>query len=256
LATVRIFEAGTGRILETRVTDAFGRYGFILKPGAYNITVNKFGYEYPSHNLRGLSQDGKFKHLYYSGVFKVGNKVETNFNIPIDPKNKSAKIPYGQKIQRIIAIILKPLPVVGLLLTILSIVARPYVVWNYYVLAVYVALFIINKLIIMLAPQPWVNIIDAKTKKPIQGIIVKLYEAYNKDLKKLLETKISDAKGRVDIILPKGNFILETSSQSYEIIKRNIPNGRRGAYHKGQVIKVENLQKNIIFDIFMKRKAG
>jgi hypothetical protein len=45
LAVVRLFEPKYHKLLESQITDIRGRYGFLVRKGEYEITVEKKGYE-------------------------------------------------------------------------------------------------------------------------------------------------------------------------------------------------------------------
>lgn len=77
LALVRLHDAKTDKILESKVTDNEGRFGFILTEGEYYISVSKEDYIFPTRSrLEG----------YRGEKFKVKSTEEgaIELNIPMD----------------------------------------------------------------------------------------------------------------------------------------------------------------------------
>ncbi len=79
LALVRLHRADSDRIVETKVTDRNGRFGFIVPKGEYYITVTKAGYTFPARQPGGDYQGGKFSvESIEEGFIKL--------NVPMDKK--------------------------------------------------------------------------------------------------------------------------------------------------------------------------
>lgn len=83
-AIVRVFLEENNKMLETKVTDAEGRYSFLVKPGNFYLDVTKSEYRFPSKFI--TRRDDEFYSDMYRGevlhIFK-GNAV-LNPNIPVD----------------------------------------------------------------------------------------------------------------------------------------------------------------------------
>ena len=88
LAVIRLIEESTGRIVQSQVTDAQGRYLITVEPGEYHLEIDKAGFSGFSKLLRDKDEDAKFIHLYHGGKFQVteaGTESVLNYNIPLDP---------------------------------------------------------------------------------------------------------------------------------------------------------------------------
>jgi hypothetical protein len=84
-AMVKLVSVVTGEVVETCITDMFGRYSFLTAPGRYKILVNKSNYGFPSQQITA-GQDGIFSNLYHGEFFDlVGDSDVITFNIPMDP---------------------------------------------------------------------------------------------------------------------------------------------------------------------------
>jgi hypothetical protein len=81
------------RLLEKRVTDADGRFGFLVTPESLRATernvqlrITKKGYRFPS--AAEIGPEAEFYHnIYRGGVVAVTQEKLLNFDIPLDPEN-------------------------------------------------------------------------------------------------------------------------------------------------------------------------
>lgn len=82
LALVRLMRADNKKVIESKVTDHEGRFGFIITPGEYLLSVTKEKYQFPSK----LDKSG-----YHGEKFSVGSETEglIKINIPLDNENRS-----------------------------------------------------------------------------------------------------------------------------------------------------------------------
>lgn len=77
LVLVRLTEGVNKRVIETKVTDRDGRFGFIVPTGKYYIFVSKEGYKFPSQkSMSGYRGDEIDVKSDAEGVIKI--------NVPID----------------------------------------------------------------------------------------------------------------------------------------------------------------------------
>ncbi len=77
LAVVRLIDEKTNYIIDTEVTDPYGRFGFFLSKGRYFLSVEKQGYHFPSVKEQG----------YHGEVIEIKDETEgtVNFKIFLDP---------------------------------------------------------------------------------------------------------------------------------------------------------------------------
>ena len=116
LAMVRLWDAKTKKLLQTKVTGRDGRYMFLVKKDKeYYVTVAKPDYEYPSRMLEGAERDIIYQNLYYYQIIAIDPSLTSiqrkkeriilpreviNLNIPLDPHQKTVFSPgltYGTK---------------------------------------------------------------------------------------------------------------------------------------------------------------
>lgn len=78
LAVVRLFNRRYNDLLETQVTDRQGRFGFLVGPETYRLTVDRDQYSFPSKIERGFKR-------YRGEDFNVKREGIVRFNVPLDP---------------------------------------------------------------------------------------------------------------------------------------------------------------------------
>ena len=81
LVLVRLLTGSNKKVMETKVTDRDGRFGFIVPAGKYYIFVSKEGYSFPSD---------KSKNGYKGEEIDINSDSEgvIKIDVPIDQKNK------------------------------------------------------------------------------------------------------------------------------------------------------------------------
>ena len=226
IAVVRIFSHPQRRLLETRVTDNNGRFGFAVPAGDYFVTVTKPGFIFASKLIKaGTPQDDIYTNLYHGAVLtcqKDGTII--NSNIPIDPmsyeeikaqlnKNIFKKAFYQANLpfRLFISNITLPFLIVGIFIAILSLLFF----FEFYTpifLIIYI-LLIYAKVKRRIAKVSWGLIYDYESKKPIETATVKIFDTSYKELK---EIKVTNKTGRFGFLVPPGQYFLEVSKEGYQ----------------------------------------
>lgn len=224
LATVRLFqmpdawqgEPGvTGRLVQSRVTDKGGRYFFLPPPGRYRIVASKSAFSFPSSYLGGVKDDGEFLDIYHGEpVVVTEQNANVAANIPLDlseageqhaPKTilRRARL---RRAQRIVAIS-------GMILALSAAVIRP-TVFSVSMLVVQVALFLlVRRLAAPRKPKSWGIVYDTATGRPLERVIARVFEPkYNK----LLETAVTDSKGRYTFLLGPNEYFTVYEKAGFE----------------------------------------
>jgi len=215
LAVVRLYSKKDKRLIQTKVTDKEGRYILIVKePGSYYLSVTKPEYNYPTRYLRGDVQDFKYLDLYHGEEIEVKEKEGViTANIPLDPKErkvlteKEAIRSYLIKNSRLAVSYL------GMILALLIILIYPTAITiGSFVL--HIVLFLIfRRLLVPLKPRSWGIVYDQKTKAPLTYAIVRIFDIR---FNKLLETQVTDTRGRYAFLVGKNQYQLLTEKQGYQ----------------------------------------
>ncbi len=204
LALVRLYRKNDNMLVQTRVTDKEGRYIIIAKePGKYYLSVTKPGFTSPTKYLKDEKQDLKYLDLYHGEMLEITEKdAVITANIPLDPAEKMA-LPLKEVLR---SYLLKNLRLiisyVGIILALLIVIIYPTVI-TIGALILHVILFLIfRRLIVPAKPKRWGIVYDAENKAPLHQAVVRIFDT---KFNKLLETQVTDRKGRYAFLWEKMN---------------------------------------------------
>ncbi|MFA6105986.1 MAG: carboxypeptidase-like regulatory domain-containing protein [Patescibacteria group bacterium] len=220
LATVRLVNRDTGLVVQSKVTDQEGRYLFVVNPGLYKILAIKGGHVFPSKLLEGLNDDGQKINIYH------GQTIETSasngiiaLNIPMDPAGDYELPIVKFWWKKVLSVVQTSITWIGLLIIIISFYISPK--WYLALLLVIQILLIVmmQRLTNKPAAKSWGVVLDASTKRPINQVIVRLF---NSGLNKLVSTQITDSRGRYFFLASDAKYYLTFEHPRYETKKSPI----------------------------------
>ena len=212
LAVVRLFDAKTGKVLQTRVTDRGGRYFFIAQPGDYRLQVQKPQFTFPTDYMKGKKSDALFLDLYHGENLKVSDKDATiAANIPVDPAVKER--PSSQIIAKLFKRrALQIISFVSPVLAIISVVITPTAL-TISLLGAQVLVF--GGMAIVSKPKKlkgWGIVYDNKTHDPLQRVIVRVFEPI---YGKLLDAQVTDSSGRYSALVGPNIYKVTFNKEGY-----------------------------------------
>ncbi|MBT5820221.1 MAG: hypothetical protein HOI24_02070 [Candidatus Magasanikbacteria bacterium] len=241
LAVVRIVNAETKKVVQSRVTDLKGRFLFIVNPGSYVIEVTKPGFSYPSSILQSVKSDGRFADIYHSETIEVTQKgVGLTPNIPVDPVDaeKTPKRIVWEKRLRIVQHIFASS---GIYTTMVGLYIAP-TLWLCGFLAVHIVVYLLFiHLIQPKQPKGWGIVYDSESGEPLAKAVVRLF---NKQYDKLVATFVTDRKGRYAFLVgPSVYYHISEKSGYRELIGPDIRIKEKKA--EGGIIKTDvHLEKD------------
>ncbi len=214
LAIVRLYEKVTGRLVQTRVTDRDGRFAFFAQPGTYYIKVTKPTFSFPTFSLKDKKEDIKYLDIYHGEEILVTEKnTLVTPNIPIDPVEIEKAMPdkrvilayFGRKLQNIVA-------VAGVILAAISVLISPKL-WMIGILIAHCVLYLLfRRLARPRRPKSWGIVYEGKTKVPIGMTVARIFDTeYNK----LLETQVTDGRGRYSFLVGNGVYYVTFSKPGF-----------------------------------------
>jgi len=216
LATVRLIDAQTDAIVQTRVTDSNGRYMFFVESGVYRIVVSREGNLFPTKILQGVEEDGGFLKIYHGEPIHIDDeRGNLSVNIPLDPvgANKTPKRILLNKIfkssQQIIARLSIFIGIVALIIT-------PTITVGLLLLFQIILYFAFRRLAVPKRIKNWGVVYDKKTKKSLKRVIVRLFDS---EFNKLIATQITDGKGRYSFLVGKSKYYITYELAGYEKYK-------------------------------------
>jgi len=219
LAVVRLYQVEDeqerpGKLVKSRVTDKGGRFYFLVQPGLYRLTVTKVGFEFPSKTLSTKKEDVQYIDLYHGEVLHVtdADAVITP-NIPVDPSTQSqyhepkailwrARL---RTVQHIIALY-------GVIASFVFAIIRPNMLAVAMVLLQIGVYIIVQRLSKPRKPKSWGIVYDKATGRPLANVVARIFEPkYNK----LLETQVTDNKGRYSFLLGPAEYYAVFEKEGY-----------------------------------------
>jgi hypothetical protein len=214
LAVVRLYDA-QAKLVRTMVTDSDGRYFFNVDAGKYFIRVTKPGFTFPSAYLSGVKADGNFVDIYTQGYLEVTEQsVIIAANIPLDPvSEEGAKATKRIRKDKILRVFQNSVALAGIILAIYIVVIQPSA-FSWLMLGVQVLLYVGTKLLIRPRKKKgWGIVYGAEDRSPIANAIVRLFEP---KYHKLLETAITDRKGRYAFMVGPNEYYASFEKPGYE----------------------------------------
>ncbi len=218
LAMVRLVNAETGKILQSKVTDSKGRFIFMVGPGRYKIFAQKNNFVFPSNFLAGLDSDGKKTDIYHGEIIEVKSSSSITATIPLDPLGAVKKPTrlvwekFGRKLQ-------SALGVLGFLVTLVSLYISP----KWYIgvlLGVHVAVFVLfRKLAVPPKIKNWGLVSDEHTKAPVSRVVARLF---NSQFNKLVDMQVTDSDGKYHFIAGDAKYYVTYEHKDYHPQKTDI----------------------------------
>jgi hypothetical protein len=211
LAYVRL-KTSAGKLVRTVVSDTKGRFYLSAKPGVYQIDVRKPQFTFPSEFLSEKKSDGDYLDLYTGGEIVIEEDDVLSMNIPLDPAGGQYTLPKRVLLKRILRALQWVIAVSGLLLALYVVIVYPNA-FTFAALGLQVALLLLTRVLIKPhKKRGWGVVVDATSGKPLKNAIVRLFEP---KFNKLIETQITDAKGRYVFIAGPNTYYLKASKDGY-----------------------------------------
>jgi len=240
LAIIRLLDAQTNRIIRTFVTDRLGRYYFITQPGKYKLNIIKAGYISPTTLLKGDTDDGDYADVYHGEVIEVKEEGVITANIPIDPvtAEKTPKriitekwLRKGQKWISILGIIVG----IGAAIIVPTALVIGIAIGN---ILIHIGL---KRMVSLKAPKSW-GVIRDNQGQALGSVIARIFDTR---FNKLLETQVSDAKGRYSFLVGKNEYYVTYEKVGF--VKQE--------YGPLNLTKANDNAQTIAIDITLKRQG-
>jgi hypothetical protein len=204
----------SGELVDTSVTDISGVFNFEPRSGTYQIEVSRSGYYFPSEVITG-TMDGVRKNVYHGEPYEVaGDKEPVRVYVPIDKEGGAGLKGFFIKITSFLVglfMVLSPfLLIIGMILS--------YVYWvrtedwfNLVMLAGYLTMLGLLVYGWIREKGSWGQVLDMELE-PVPGVTVGLYDpVYDR----LIDTRVSDTKGRFRFVVPGGQYVIKVEGTDY-----------------------------------------
>lgn len=213
LAMIRLVDPKTKRIVQSRVTDAQGRYLFIVDPGEYLLEVAKPGFQFPSKLLQGVKSDGKLLDIYHGEVIQVHTAgIGITPNIPLDPIGAD-KTPRRIVWERRWLVVQHAISVLGIVTTALGIYISP--VWYMWVfLGVHIFAYLgFVRFVKPKKPKGWGLVSEKDSTIPLGNAVVRLF---TKQYNKLVSTQVTDKEGHYAFLVGPSEYYVTYEKKGYK----------------------------------------
>lgn len=214
LAIVRLLDAGSGRVAQTRITDAQGRYSFFVKPGTYRLQAVKQGFRFPTQYLAKDREDGTLIDLYHGELIEVKQSgALVAANIPVDPDEVVEKTPKKMAAEKRFRVFQRVGASVGLVASLGSFALSPgWLTGGLFLLQAFTyGLF--YRLAAASKPKDWGIVYDGSSKRGLGQTVVRIFD---KRFHKLLETQITDKDGKYAFFAGPNVYMLMADKAGYE----------------------------------------
>lgn len=152
-ALVDLIDPLTGKVLEQNITDMYGRFGFLDRPGKFFIRAAKTNYRFPSEIVSGKT-DLMFENLYHGELLEISSdKGIITPNIPMDPMafdwnqmDKQRVVKINPRLEYALHIILQTLFWSGAMFVLLNFLLLPNL-FNSISVLVYLVMIVMRRII-------------------------------------------------------------------------------------------------------------
>lgn len=212
LVIVRLFDAVTGRMVKSEVTDRDGRFAFLVAGGKYRLQAAKGGFEFPSQVTAGLKEDAQFLDVYHGEILEVGPEgAVLTPNIPLDPSSQTVsdtdilKRDRWRRVQQNLAM-------VGPVMGGASLVIKPsLLVAALFVLQVLAYMFF-RRFATTASPKNWGLVYEEGTKRPVQSAVLRIFAL---PYHKMLDSRVSDNRGRYNFRVGNSKYYLTVTKPGF-----------------------------------------
>jgi len=224
-AIVRIFLREFNKLVESQITDAQGRFGFLVDPGEYFVTVTRPGFVFPSHIMQ-TSAVSQYEDIYRGDTIKINerNAGSLALNIPIDPNIKEvprARLRWLRFLNKLGYLLEKfsvPFLTTGTVLSWFALIVDPATV-NYCVLGLYAVLIFTKYLVGGILERSWGEVTDSQSGDPIGMAAVRVYNAGKGNI---VGTRVTNSKGQFTALVSPGQYYLVVVKAGYQVFKSKL----------------------------------
>lgn len=205
-------------LVRTRVTDKEGKFSFLTQPGDYRVVVTKPGFLFPSQYLMSMKDDGMYLDVYHGETIRVNEQdVTITPNIPVDPiADKRTQTPTRIRWMKRLRVTQHTVAITGVLLAAYVFVVRPSLLTLGLAALQIVIYLLVRRLARARKPKSWGIVYDQTTGRPLGNVIVRIFEP---KYHKLLETSLTDGRGRYTALLGPSQYYSTYEKTGYETVE-------------------------------------
>jgi hypothetical protein len=224
-ATCRVYLQGASGFVTQTVSDAEGRYGFVLNPGKYRLEVIHSGYAKFTGDIK--IEEDESTYVYDVSLRPKGlasEEIRRRYNVLSD---------LVLNLKKAWAYLRPLLFAFGILLSVLSILVKP-VLLNWIIFAAYIiiiGLFLYRKLS---KRSSHASVVDAETGLRVPGAIVKIFDPKKWEV---IDTQITNSNGMFDYWGEPGNYAILVTARGYRFPSASQTGVNYTKYGKAKLMK-------------------
>ena len=257
-ATVRIFDTAH-RLVQTKVSDMWGRVRILLPHGRYFFDFQKENFRYPSAVISSRV-DGRFSEIYSGGAYLVRTEHPSvlSLSIPMDPLILNAETARRKGmwwhalhtwIETTGVQFEVPLLALGFVLSMFALMVRPVPLNGFFVI-MYPLIYLLRSLVRDSISNTHGSVRDTHNH-PQEGVVVQLFS--EKD-HRLVETQETDPQGRFSFLVPPGEYRLRILKDGYQLASDRTHFPRSQRPYAGGVIRVTGTRDQYLrANVFIER---
>jgi hypothetical protein len=207
-----------GKNVSSAITDLDGRYGFLVEPGVYQMSVRKTNYNFPSQKLAGRTHDELHTDLYFGENIEIKKAEEVIIkNIPLDAikfdwnefaKKDKSLMKFYSKWDIFLRKIYDYFFVIGFIVAVIAYIFAPYP-YNAVIIILYVILLLLR--VLGLKPKSYGYIVDKTTGIPLSFAIIRVVMP---DSDIVLASKSADKYGKYYCLVPPGKYCVKIEKKN------------------------------------------
>jgi hypothetical protein len=218
-AYVTVYDADTGKVVETKITDINGRYGFLLPIGNYRMTAQKTHYIFPSQKLMNKQSDEVYDNLYFGDVFTVVDENKNTvitLNMPMDrietdwnqeEKKRMGLWDFFTRNSKLWERVSLTLFILGFLFSIYALIVYPSL-WNIIVFILYIVFTLFQ--LFGFGPIKIGTITD-RMGRPVPHAVVRVWNAH---LGTQIAQRVVNDKGQYYLLVSKGDYYVTIDAKN------------------------------------------
>ena len=212
LAIVRLVHFESKLLMQSRVTDKFGRFAFVVKKGSYLLEVVKPGYLFPTQYLKSKKEDVDYLDLYHGDKIEFLQDGVLTVNVALDPI-ASVETPRRVLWRKTLQSLRHGLAFSAIPLGMVMLIVTPSVPTALLLLAQIGVYLLFRRIALPVAAKSWGITFDAKKRKPVGRVIVRIFD---KKFNKLLETQVTDGNGKYGFFVRRNVYYMTAEKQGYK----------------------------------------
>lgn len=220
-AVVRLWDAETGKLVDTVVTDANGIFKLTPRKGKYVIKVAHPEFTFPS-KLVSSDTDTGFTNVYLGEVIEVHEETQLlMISVPLDPVKKQKKWLGLSKtvsfLEEVVGVVSPIILIAGFIYSIVVTMMYPLTI-NYIILGLYALTFLIKAYVYLTRPRLF-GTVTGVDGKVVSGLEVGLFDS---EFKNMISRTFTNKQGAYNFVVKNQNYYLQVLDPGYKLLGRAI----------------------------------